>query len=121
MANEMSGAPHVWVFNGTGATFPAAVFRSKDDAVAWNKDRRLSGCLTAYSLDEPCYDWAIRCGYFRVKREDQTTARFIQGFSSAYQPHEHFQDGEEGGIPREEEDPALRQGSGIDEGGRGSG
>ena len=85
----------VWVFNGTGGRFPAAVFASREKAEAWIAMHRLSGTLTRYPIDEPIYEWAICNGFFKPTREDQMRAAFIQRFSSASQEHFHYEDGSE--------------------------
>jgi hypothetical protein len=59
----------VWVFHGEGARFASGVFTSKEKAAQWIEDRRLSGVLTAYPLDEGAYDWAIRNGFFIATNE----------------------------------------------------
>lgn len=51
---------HVWVFNGQGGQFPGGVFSSRKLAEAWIRFRWLTGVLTAYPLDEGCFDWALR-------------------------------------------------------------
>jgi hypothetical protein len=86
----------VWVFNGVGGTFPAAVFSSRKKAEAWIALHRLSGTLTLYPIDEPDYEWAIDRGYFKPNRVDQSAAPFIQRFSPASQEHHHY---EAGGDP----------------------
>lgn len=91
MDNEITW---LWVFNGANSTFPSAVFSSEQKAEAWIKEHKLSGTLTAYPLDLPVYDWAINKGYFKPKKAADKSARFIQTFSSAYQEHCHYEDGE---------------------------
>jgi hypothetical protein len=83
----------VWVFQGAGATHAAAVFKTKEGAIAWIEAKRLTGTLTAYPLDQSAYDWAVESGHFLPKNDEQRSARFIQRFSSAHQPHLHFEDG----------------------------
>ena len=85
----------VWIFNGSRSAFPSAVFQSKDAAVAWIKEDRLSGTLTQYPVDVPVYDWAIEHGYFKPRRPYQQSPDFIGTFSSASQNHLHFEDGQE--------------------------
>lgn len=82
----------VWVFNGTGSTFPNAVFSSRDRALTWIRHTGVHGTLTAYPLDESAYDFAVRHGFFTPKRPEHTTAAFMQRFTSAAQDHEHFGD-----------------------------
>lgn len=84
----------VWVFNGAGAQFPSGVFSSREAAETWIRDARLTGTLTAYPLDESVYDWGIREGRFKPTREYQSSPDFIGRFSSASQPHFHYENGE---------------------------
>ncbi len=83
----------VWVFSGERIPFPAAVFSSRERAEAWITRHTLSGTLTRYPIDEPIYEWAIARGYFKPKREDQSSAAFIQCFSSVSQEHYHYEAG----------------------------
>jgi hypothetical protein len=82
----------VWVFNGGGG-FPSGVFTSKERAEEWILRNRLNGILSQYPLDTGVYDWSVEKGYFRPKRDDQKTPRFIGRFSSAYMEHYHYEDG----------------------------
>lgn len=84
----------IWVFKGDAGIFPSGVFSSREKAECWIAARGLSGCLTNYPLDIGVYEWAIEQGVFKPKREDQTTAAFIQRFSSAYLEHYHYHDGQ---------------------------
>ncbi len=83
----------VWVFNGIGGSFPAAVFSSRPKAEEWIAHNQLSGTLTLYPIDEPVYEWALVRGFFKPNREDQSGAKFIQQFSSASQEHYHYESG----------------------------
>jgi len=83
----------IWVFNGNKSNFPSGVFSNREVAEAWIGRYGLSGVLTKYPIDEGVYDWALANGTFKVKREDQTQAKFIQSFSSASQEHYHYEDG----------------------------
>lgn len=85
----------VWVFSGEGAQFPAAVFSSQDAAQAWISEHGLTGVLTQYPVDHSALDWAMQEGWFKPKAEKLARAEFVQRFTSASQPHVHF----EGGIP----------------------
>jgi hypothetical protein len=49
---------HVWVFTTPKCSFPGGVFTSREGAEAWIRERRLTGILTAYPVDEGCFDWA---------------------------------------------------------------
>jgi hypothetical protein len=83
----------VWVFNGAGAHFPAGVFTTRDRAEAWIAAHKLSGTLTEYPLDVGVYDWALARGVFRPHGDEQSSADFIQRFSSASQEHHHYDAG----------------------------
>jgi hypothetical protein len=82
----------VWVFNGENA-IPSAVFSSRELAEEWIGKNRLTGMLTRYPIDESLYGWAIRNGYFKPKREDQTTPDFIGRFTCASTDHYHYENG----------------------------
>ena len=84
----------VWVFHGANSPFSSGVFSSLAKAEEWIKRNKLCGVLTEYQLDESPYDWAISNNFFEVKRVDQSTADFIQKFTSASQEHYHFENGE---------------------------
>lgn len=82
--------PFVWVFNGSRATFPCAVFTSREIAEAWITRNNVQGTLTKYPLDVGAYDFAIQNGWFTPKRDDQRSPEFIQRFTSASQEHYHY-------------------------------
>ncbi|MEG3788973.1 hypothetical protein V1318_02440 [Lysobacter sp. CCNWLW3] len=84
---------HVWIFNGYGAQFPAAVFSSRDLADSWIRQNALSGTLTQYPVDVSVLDWSIQQGSFRPTKPNHATAQFKQSFTSAAQPHDHYTDG----------------------------
>jgi len=84
---------HLWIFNGSGAQFPAAVFSSRDLADAWIRQHGLSGTLTQYPLDVSALDWSIQQGFFRPTKPNHATPQFKQSFTSASQPHHHYTDG----------------------------
>jgi len=85
----------VWVFNGNGGRFPAAVFTTKELAEEWIDSNGVTGVLTQYPLDISAYDWCIAKGFFEPKTEEQKQPKFIQRFSSASQEHYHYEsDGE---------------------------
>lgn len=83
----------VWVFNGAGSRFPAAIFEHRPEAEQWIKENKLTGVLTKYPVGISAYEWAIESGNFRVKTEKDRSPEFIQKFSSAAQEHLHFEDG----------------------------
>ena len=70
-------------------------FTSREEAEKWIRARRLSGVLTAYPLDEGCFDWAVRhrlvTGRARDRGHDPS---FVGSFSSATQEHFHYEHGE---------------------------
>lgn len=87
----------VWVFSGRGP-FPGGVFSTVDRAERWIEQHRLTGTLTAYPLDDGCFDWAVATGCtglsaekLAIKREDPD---FIGQFSTAAQDHHHYRDGQ---------------------------
>jgi hypothetical protein len=83
----------VWVFMGEGGMFPAGIFRSKDGAMSWISERRLSGTLTRVPLDISIYDLITRNGYFSPKYPSQQSPAFIGRFTSAYLEHYHIENG----------------------------
>lgn len=87
----------IWLFVGTGEgkplkrfLFPSAAFRRLADAERWIRGNRCAGTLTQYPLDEGAYDWAVRNGVFKPKQPKHFETPFIETFSSASQPHEHY-------------------------------
>ena len=82
-----------WVFCGTKAAFPSAVFQTKEDAESWIQVNRLNGTLTQYPVGISVYDWAVQEGLFKPKKEEHSLPSFIQSFSSASQEHYHYEDG----------------------------
>jgi hypothetical protein len=85
--------PGVWVFDGAGGKFPAAVFSTVGKAEEWIGKHMLTGVLTWYPLDVGVYEWVIEKGYWEPKRDDQRTPEFIQRFSSAHTGHHHYENG----------------------------
>jgi hypothetical protein len=83
----------VWVFNGDGGTFPAAVFSTREGAESWIAGHHTSGCLTRYPVDVPLYEWAMANGHFEPRFPSHRQAPFIQRFSSAYLEHYHYEAG----------------------------
>ena len=85
---------HIWIFNGTGGRFPGGAFSSRQLAEAWIAQCRLTGVLTAYPVDEGCFDWALRVGAVTGQarlRGDEP--EFVGSFSTAGQDHYHYEDG----------------------------
>jgi hypothetical protein len=84
----------IWVFNGDNSRFSSGVFSSQETAEESIAKHKLSGILTEYPIDTLVYEWAITKQFFKLKHDYQTTPKFIQAFSSAYQEHFHYEDGE---------------------------
>ena len=84
---------HFWIFNGSNASFPSAVFSTEELAAAWVQQHKLTGTLTQYLLDTPALDWAVQSGWFKQSKPHHQSPSFIQSFTSASQPHRHFTDG----------------------------
>ncbi len=84
---------HVWIFNGSNAQFPSAVFSTRELADGWIRQRGLSGTLTQYPLDISALDWAVQQGFFRPSKPEHSAPKFVQSFTSASQPHHHYSSG----------------------------
>jgi hypothetical protein len=82
--------PDVWVFHGMGGRFTSGIFTTREKAEVWIKKHVLTGVLTRYPLDISAYDWALETGTFRIKKPEQTSAEFIQKFTSGSQEHYHY-------------------------------
>ncbi|WP_189002735.1 DUF7710 domain-containing protein [Deinococcus roseus] len=89
----------VWVFNGVGGGFPSGIFSTREKAQKWIEQHQLSGTLTAHPLDQSAYDWAVSRGSFKPRKPEHFSGHFMGQFSSASQPHEHFENGFLGGEP----------------------
>ncbi len=83
----------VWVFQGTGAKFPSAIYSTKENAEKLIKHNKLTGILTNYPLDAFVYDWAIENNHFTPQKESESTKEFKQNFTSGSQEHYHYEDG----------------------------
>ena len=87
---------HVWIFIEEHGGAPGGVFSSRQLAEQWIRANRLSGTLSAYPLDEGCFDWALRnelvTGTAKTRGNDPV---FIGSFTSASQEHYHYEHGEE--------------------------
>lgn len=84
---------YMYIFIGEEASFPSGVFSDYEKAVNWIKANSLNGVLNKYPVDISVYDWAIDKEYFEVKRDYQTSSKFIQKFTTASMEHWHFEDG----------------------------
>lgn len=89
----------IWVFHAAGARFSGGVFDDLSIAKAWILQNRLTGVLTAYPLNEGCFEWAVRMKCVGMKAEKldvkKTDPGFVGGFTTAAQEHFHFEDGVE--------------------------
>jgi hypothetical protein len=91
-AEDMTGG--VWVFqNVLTGRFAGGVFTTREKAEGWIEKNRLSGVLTLYPVDVGVYEWAIAAGLFSPKRPHEGEPSFIGGFTTASQPHFHYEDG----------------------------
>ena len=84
---------YMWVVQGSRASFPSAIFSSKEKAVQWIEKYKISGMLSKYPIDISIYDWTIMKGFFKPKRDDQKTSDFIQSFSTVYIEDSQYVDG----------------------------
>ena len=84
----------VWLFHGDEGRFSSAVFSTEKFAHDWIQTNKLSGVLTEYPLDQSVYDWAIENNKFEIRRDRHESAQFKQTFTSAYQQHFHYVDGQ---------------------------
>ena len=62
---------HIWVFNSGDRGFPGGLFSDRTQAEMWIAQYRLTGVLTAYPLDEGCYDFAVRNGFLSQRALEQ--------------------------------------------------
>ena len=85
---------HVWIFARDAQSAPGGVFTTREAAEGWIRDRRLTGVLTAFPVDEGCYDWAMRLRLVTGRAKDRGgESAFVASFSSASQEHVHYTDG----------------------------
>ena len=91
-AKEISGG--IWVFQNTlTGRFAGGLFTSAKLAEEWIKKNRLSGVLTLYPVAVGVYEWAIEHDLFTPTKPHEQEAPFIGGFTTASQPHRHYEDG----------------------------
>lgn len=91
----MTSGTWVWVFNANVGRFAGGVFGSRERAEEWIRGHRLSGLLTAYPLDEGCFDWALRHDLITGRAKDRgDDPEFVGSFTTASQEHHHYKDGE---------------------------
>lgn len=100
------GGMTVWVFMGERGTNPMGIWTSLDAAHKYIHDEQLTGALTAFELDQPVYDWAIKTGRFKPKQDQHRSVKFRQAFSNQFQEHYTFKQGhcDALGTPRNFED-----------------
>ena len=100
------GGMTVWVFMGASGTNPMGIWSSLDAAHKYIHDEQLSGSLTAFGIDQPVYDWAIKTGRFKPKGDQHKSLKFRQTFSNQHQEHYTFREGrcDALGTPRHFED-----------------
>ena len=71
------------------------MFTTREAAELWIRERCLTGVLTAFPLDEGCYDWAMRLRLVTGRAEERGgESAFVASFSSAAQEPHHYKDGE---------------------------
>ena len=86
--------PCIWLFQGEGGRFASGAFTTREKAEAWIAERRLSGALTAYPVDEGCFEWARRVGAVTGRARDRGEDPALVGsFTSAVQDHFHYTNG----------------------------
>jgi hypothetical protein len=85
----------IWCFNG-GSKFPGGLFDDLEKARAWIARNQLTGVLTGYPLNAGVFDWALEQGFvspaLKLKAE-RNGPNFVGSFTSASQPHFHFETG----------------------------
>ncbi|MGB4272141.1 MAG: hypothetical protein WBJ44_07070 [Propionicimonas sp.] len=91
----MSNEEWVWVFNGARATFPVAVFHTKEQAAEEVRRRGLTGTITAYPLDWFSIEWAAAKGFYKEPISGKgITSEMIERYVSERQEHFHYENGE---------------------------
>ncbi len=96
----------VWVFMGSKALHPSAVFESQSDTESWIVENKLTGTLTKYPVNVTVYDCVIANGYWKPSQPWHGTPKHIGNFFSAYMEHYHFFDGSDGPPPPDHDDSA---------------
>ena len=84
----------IWIFTGNGGSLPSGVFLDLASAEQRINERNLSGLLTGYPVNQCVYEWAIEKGFFRPSKSYQKSSEFIARFTSASQPHYHYENGQ---------------------------
>ena len=93
MADDIHGGMTVWVFTGEKGTNPMGIWSTLDAAHKYIHDEQLSGSLTAFEVDQPVYEWAIKTDRFKPKQDQHRSLKFRQTFSNQYQEHYTFKEG----------------------------
>lgn len=83
----------VWVFHGANAKFASAVFSEFTHAERWLVANGFSGVLTEYPLDVSVYDFQVGQSLFTPTKDEHRSKDFVQRFTSASQPHFHYENG----------------------------
>jgi hypothetical protein len=93
----MAAPKFIWIFHASGARFAGGAFEDIAMAEYWIQKYKLTGVLTAYPIDEGCFDWALRTSSASMKgqklKEKSLDSAFVGGFTSAAQVHIHFENG----------------------------
>jgi hypothetical protein len=82
-----------WIFQAEKERISSAVFSNEETAVQWIHQVKASGILTWYPSDMLVYDWSVKNGFFKPKYESQKQSEFMLYFTSAAQPHSHWENG----------------------------
>lgn len=88
-----SSEQSVWVFHGDGARHAAGVFATKQEALGWIEQHKLSGLLTEYPLGVGAYDQAVARGWFTPSKEHHGTPEHVGRFSPGRTEHLHVING----------------------------
>jgi hypothetical protein len=84
----------IWVFqNVLRGRFAGGLFTTREAAERWIEKNGCSGVLTLYPVDVGVYEWAIEQGLFTPNKPHERAAEFIAGFTTARQPHHHYENG----------------------------
>lgn len=89
----MAVPEYAWAFHGATGRFASGIFGSRAAAQQFIERHTLSGTLTRYPFGVGVYDWAVQNGLFVAQPPAQTTAEFIQRFTTASQEHYHYENG----------------------------
>ncbi|MEM6528280.1 MAG: hypothetical protein AAF653_08285 [Chloroflexota bacterium] len=90
MSHKRDNFDYIWIFMGSGARTPTAVFTTYEEADIWIRENGLYGYLSEYPVGISVYDWAIACGYHKPGKPHHFSRPHIQQFGSAYLEHHHY-------------------------------